>query len=55
MSSINSPEVTDIESNTESMAATDKVLVYEYRAGRKDQPQIMTVEEVEDKVRKSTY
>ncbi|KAK5171050.1 uncharacterized protein LTR77_004194 [Saxophila tyrrhenica] len=36
------------------MTGTEKVLVYEYRAGRKDeQPQIMTVSEVDEKVRKS--
>ena len=35
------------------MAGSDKVLVYEYRAGRKDQPKVMTVDEVDDKVRKS--
>lgn len=35
------------------MAGTDKVLVYEYRAGRKDQPKVMTVDEVDEKVRKS--
>jgi hypothetical protein len=35
------------------MGGSDKVLVYSYRAGKKDEPKVMTKDEVDDEVQKS--
>jgi hypothetical protein len=36
-----------------TMGGSDKVLVYSYRAGKKDEPKVMTKDEVDDEVQKS--